>query len=162
MELLWLRRVRLSTRPSIRSPFPFTHKNHEQVLQGGRSTPPSQVARFYPRDWNWRFLDLRLTARLLPAQCTAIPFQRLRVHWRSWDAPLLAFRCCGYCLRSTGQSILRSFLLHRAYLLFRLLLGGNPRDLDRLGCLLLRPALLLSSSDLLPYLRRKSSLLWGR
>src|ERR1700733_12600672 len=87
MELLRLRRVRLSTRPCIRSAFPYTHKNHGQVLQGGRSTPPSQVAIFHPRDWNWRFLGLRLTARLVLAQCAAPPFSRLQVHWRSLDAP---------------------------------------------------------------------------
>ena len=162
MELLWLRRVRLSTRPSIRSPFPYTHKNHEQVLEGGRSTPPSQVARFYPRDWNWRFLDLRLTARLVPAQCTAIPFSRLRAHWRSLDAPSLAFRCCGYCLRSAGQSILRSSLLRRAHSLFRLLLGRNLRDVNRLCGPLLRPAFLLSCSNLLSCLGRELPLVCGR
>jgi hypothetical protein len=72
---------------------------------------------------------------------------------RSLSARVLALRCCGYCLRSTGQSILRSSLLHSPHSLFRLLLGGNFHDLVRLGGLLLRPALLLSRSNLLPCLR---------
>ena len=77
----------------------------------------------------------------------------------SW---ILALRCNGYCLRSAGQSILRSSLLHRAHSLFGLLLGRNLCDLNRLGGPLLRPALLQSCSDLLSYLRRKLPLLWGR
>jgi hypothetical protein len=50
-------------------------------------------------------------------------------------------------------SILLSSLLHGAYPLFSLLLSENPCDLDRFGGLMLRPALLLSCSDLLPCLR---------